>query len=413
MDEHDVIHDWNTQRPHQGDRWRTVELHDETLRDGLQSPSVADPSLEDKLTIVELLSELGVASADVGLPGAGRRAAEDACAVIQHIVDNKLEIRPSLAARTHPSDIRPCIEIAEQTGARIEAMMFLGTSPIRLYTEGWSEERLESLTRNAMQMATEGGLMATFVTEDTTRSQPALLERLFTAAVEEGATRLVLCDTVGHATPAGTRALVSWTVDLLQQLGVHERVAVDWHGHDDRGLSLINALAASEAGADRVHGTVLGLGERVGNTPLDQLIINLKLHGVLQRDMQQLAELVYRVSAATERPIPLDYPVFGADAFRTGTGVHAAAVIKACTKGDRWLRDRIYSGVPAEWFGRDQEITVGPMSGASNVRYWLTSRGYTAPAPLVEAILSAAKSTRRMLRDDEILEIRASLSAKP
>jgi len=228
---------------------------------------------------------------------------------------------------------------------------------------------------------------------------------LLLAAVEEGASRLVLCDTVGHATPAGVRNLMRWAHDLLVEHGARDAVKLDWHGHDDRGLSLINALVAAEAGADRVHGTVLGIGERVGNTPLDLLLVNLRLSGGREGDLRALADLVDLVSRAVDRAIPVNYPVFGDDAFRTGTGVHAAAVIKAKAQGDDWLADRIYSGVPAGWFGRRQEIQIGHQSGVSNVKFWLQQRGIEATEAVVQAVFEAAKSTNRVLSDDEVLAV--------
>ncbi len=399
----DVIHDWNVDG--EPEPLRRVELHEEILRDGIQCPSAHDPDLEDKLAIVRLVAACGIDTIDVGLPGAGPRAVRDAEALVRCIRDEGLGCRPTCAARTHAADIRPIIAIAERTGVSIEVMAFIGSSPIRMYAEGWGEDRLETLTRNAIRMCVEAGLPATYVTEDTIRSRPATLRRLFVAAIEEGATCLTLCDTVGHATPAGVRRLVRWTHGLLDELGVRERVRLDWHGHQDRGLSLPNALAAIEAGVDRVHGTVLGIGERVGNTSTDQLLVNLRLMGDTSRDMQPLARLVEKVAEAVRWTIPRNYPVFGEDAFRTGTGVHAAAVIKAEKKGDTWLADRIYSGVPASWFGREQEITIGHQSGLSNIRYWLHKRGIPEDEALVQAIFERAKSVSTMLDESEILAI--------
>lgn len=407
----DVIHDWNADAPADAPRLRPVLLHDETLRDGLQSPSVKDPDLDQKRDILRLLAAVGVDSVDLGLPGAGERAREDIEALLHTIRSEALGVHACVACRTHPADIEPAIRLSQDTGVPIEAMMFLGTSPIRLYAEGWTEDKLEELTRAAMRQAVAGGLVASFVTEDTIRSQPSTLRRLFTAAIEEGATNLVLCDTVGHATPQGVHALFAWTFDLLRDLGVADRVTLDWHGHNDRGLALINTMAAIEAGAYRVHGTVLGIGERVGNTSLDQVMVNLKVAEVDTRDLTRLDALVHAVAEAVEVPIDARYPVFGADAFRTGTGVHAAAVIKAKRKGDDWLADRVYSAVPAQWVGRRQEITIGYMSGASNVRFWLEEHGLEPTDARVQAILDHAKRTQQMLSDAEILDLAHGASA--
>lgn len=398
----EIIFDWNEHGPHARPPMPRVRLHDETLRDGLQSPSVTDPDLADKEDILRALAALGVDTVDLGLPGAGDRARADIEALCRVIRDEKLSCGAAVACRTHPADIAPAAEIAQRVGLPIEAMMFLGTSPIRLYAEDWDEDRLLRLTRDSVRQAVTSGLRASFVTEDTIRSNPNTLRRLFTAAIEEGATCLVLCDTVGHATPAGARNLVGWTLALLDEMGARGRVTVDWHGHNDRGLALVNALAAAEAGADRLHGTILGIGERVGNTALDQLMVNVRLLGADERDLSALYALAQRVSLATATPIPVNYPVLGDDAFRTATGVHAAAVIKAKRKGDSWIEDRVYSGVPARWVGREQEIAVGFMSGASNVRFWLEHHGIEATEARVQAILSHAKDTKRLLTNDEL-----------
>lgn len=405
MNEKEITYDWNLEGHALSPKMGQIELHDETLRDGIQCPSATDPSIEEKIDILRLLDKLGVYSANVGLPGAGPRAVQDCTTLVEIIRDEKLNIIPGCAARTHPNDIKPIIEISEKTGVPIEIMTFLGSSPIRMYTETWDEARLEELTRTAVGMGVKAGLPTSFVTEDTVRSHPGTLQRLFKAAVEEGANRLVLCDTVGHATTNGVFNLIHWVHNLLIGMGARDKVKLDWHGHDDRGFSLPNALYAIEAGVDRVHGTVLGIGERVGNTPLDLMLVNLKLLGHTDQDLEGLTELVDLVAEACDWDIPVNYPVFGRDAFRTGTGVHAAAVIKAELRGDTWLSDRIYSGVPASWFGRKQEIAIGHMSGESNVRYWLTNRGLPADEALVKKVFQHAKSTNSLLQDDEILAI--------
>jgi 2-isopropylmalate synthase len=247
-----------------------------------------------------------------------------------------------------------------------------------------------------------------YVTEDTVRARPEQLRQLVLAAIRCGAQRLCLCDTVGHATPAGAANLVRFAAQVVQESGAD--VGLDWHGHCDRGLAVVNTIAAIRAGASRVHGCAIGIGERVGNTPMDQLLVNLKLLGWIDHDLTALPEYCERVSRSTGVQIPPNYPVVGRDAFRTGTGVHAAAVIKAYKKGEDWLADRVYSGVPASWVGRRQEIEVGPMSGESNVVYWLQSRGIEPTPERVQAVFQRAKSVDRVLTDDEI---QAALMAVP
>lgn len=402
LSESEVIYDWNVHGDTVSPPLRPVRYFDETMRDGIQCPSVTDPSIEAKMQMVRLMALAGVHHTDIGLPGAGPRAVADVTLLAEMIRDEKLPILAACAARTHENDIRPIIEVSQKVGIPIEVMTFLGTSPIRLYAEGWDEDLLEKRTREAVRLAKSAGIPCTFVTEDTVRSHPTTLRRLFTAAIEEGADGLCLCDTCGHATPNGVFNLVHFAKALVRGMGTNTRL--DWHGHNDRGFGLGNALTAVEAGVDRVHGCWLGIGERVGNTPLDLFMVNMKLLGIEKGDLRGLADLVDLVSRACEVPIPPSYPVFGRDAFRTGTGVHAAAVIKAINKGADWLADRVYSGVPASWFGRRQEIELGPMAGDSNIQFWLRQRGYAPTADVVAAVRARMKASNRVLTEAEVLE---------
>ncbi|MEM7481755.1 MAG: 2-isopropylmalate synthase [Acidobacteriota bacterium] len=404
LNESDLIYDWNRAEGGELTPARPkLELDDETLRDGLQSPSVDTPSIEEKLELLHFMAGLGIESANIGLPGAGPHVVADVLRLAQEIVDQKLPIEPNCAARTVRQDIEPIVEISQSTGLAIEAACFIGSSPIRQFAEAWELDKMLRLTREAVAFATSEGLPVMFVTEDTTRAHPDDLRRLYTEAVEAGARRVCIADTVGHATPAGATHLVRFVRGVVDATG--EDVKVDWHGHKDRGLSVINALTAAAAGADRLHGTAIGIGERVGNAPIDQLLINMQLLGWIDRDLSRLGEYCQRVSETTGVALPDNYPVLGRDAFRTGTGVHAAAIIKARAKGDDWLADRIYSGVPASMVGRHQEIEIGPMCGESNVVYWLEERGIAAEADLVQEIFQQAKNASRTMEEAEILAI--------
>ncbi len=407
-----IVHDWNSEALENPSWMEGLEFYDESLRDGIQSPSAIDPSIEDKERVLVLQDRVGIQHTDIGLPGAGPRAVADVTHLAQFAIRNRLSLNLSCAARTHPNDIQPIIDISEQVGRPIEVMAFLGSSPIRLFTEGWTTDKLVELTRNAVRMAVGAGLPCTFVTEDTVRSTPDTLQTLFRVALDEGAKGLCICDTVGHATPGGVRSIIRWTKKLVREWG-HADAIIDWHGHNDRGFGLINAVAAAMAGAKRVHGTILGVGERVGNTSIDLLLVNMKLLGVpMKGDLSALREYAELGATATGTPLPFNYPVFGSDAFRTGTGVHAAAVIKALNKGDDWLADRIYSGVPAADFGLKQVIEIGHMGGRSNVIYWLKSRGIEPEDGLVTAVFDAAKQGDRILTDDEIYEVITAHSAQ-
>ncbi|MBW2522852.1 MAG: 2-isopropylmalate synthase [Deltaproteobacteria bacterium] len=378
-----------------------VSFFDETLRDGLQNPSVRDPDIDHKLKLLHLMDKIGIDIADIGLPGSSKRAFDDCLRMCQEIVDNKLNIKVACAGRTVAADIEPMVEISQKAGMPVEIYAFIGSSPIRQYAEEWNVDLILKRSAEAIDIGVKAGLPVAYVTEDTTRSRPEQLRQMFQMAIDHGASRLCVCDTVGHATPDGVRNLIRFTRSVI--MGAGADVGVDWHGHNDRGLALENSIWALEYGADRVHGTALGFGERVGNAPMELILLNLKLLGLLEdQDLTSLLEYCEVAAEAVGWDVPINYPLVGRDAFRTATGVHAAAVIKAEKKGDAWLADRIYSGVPAGMFGRGQEICVGYMSGASNVRYWLTKRGMEPTAELVEAILNRAKNSKHILTEEEI-----------
>jgi 2-isopropylmalate synthase len=399
----ELIYDWNVAA--RAPAWSppACELNDETLRDGLQSPSVRDPDVDVKLRLLHLMDRLGIHTADIGLPGAGPRAVADITAMCREIASSRLKIRPNCAVRTVKSDITPLIEISQKVGMAIETCAFIGSSPIRQFAEEWSLDHMLRLTEEAVAYAASHGLPVMFVTEDTCRATPDTIRRLYKTAIEAGARRVCVCDTVGHITPDGVRSLVAFVRRVVAETG--EDVKIDWHGHNDRGLAVINTITAMEAGVDRLHATALGVGERVGNCSMDQLLVNLKLMGCIETDLAPLAEYVVVASEGTGVPIPVNYPVFGSDAFRTATGVHAAAIVKARKKGDEWLADRVYSGVPAGSVGRRQRIEVGFMSGVSNIVCWLQEHGIEPHELLVQEIFRAAKDRNRILADDEILEI--------
>jgi len=397
--EKDLVYDWNTALPSAPPRQK-IEFDDETLRDGLQSPSITDPAIGEKIELLHLMDAMGIDTADVGLPGAGPRAYQDVHALTREIADAKLKITPNVAARTVKQDITPAIEITQKTGVPIEVCTFIGSSPIRQYVEGWTLDTMLRLTEEAVRFVVEHNLPSMFVTEDTTRAHPETIRRMYTTAIESGAQRVCVCDTCGHATPEGVTALIAFVREVVNDTG--EDVKIDWHGHRDRGLSVPNTLAAIRAGVNRVHATALGIGERVGNTPLDTLLVNLKMMGYIDNDLSQLHTYCERVSRYCRVPVPFNYPVMGSDAFRTGTGVHAAAVIKAQKKGHNWLADRVYSGVPAGEFGLQQKIEIGPMSGQSNVVFWLQQHGVEPEPELVEKIFDAAKQANILLGDEQI-----------
>jgi len=399
----ELVYDWNTIDPSFSPPNRHLGIDDETLRDGLQSPSVCEPAVEQKLELLHLMEALGIDTADIGLPGAGGTHAAGVERLAREIAEQKLKIRPNCAARTHRNDIVPIAEISQRVGIPIEACTFIGSSAVRFFAEDWTLDQLLKMTEEAVSFAVSQGLPVMYVTEDTTRAKPETIRALYTTAIQAGAKAVCVCDTVGHSTPDGARAVIQFVKGIIEEQGGNIRL--DWHGHQDRGLGVINSLAAIQGGADQVHGSALGIGERVGNTPLDQLLVNLKLLGWISNDLSRLREYCETAARICGWTVPYNYPVFGRDAFRTATGVHAAAVIKSYRKGDQRLADIVYSGVPAGEFGLEQVIEIGPMSGKSNVIYWLEKRGIEPSETLVNRIYDRAKAAHGVLEEHEILEL--------
>jgi len=399
----ELVYDWNTVDPSLPAPNRHIGFDDETLRDGLQSPSVSEPTVEKKIALLHLMEALELDTADIGLPGAGGTHAAGVERLAREIADQKLKIRPNCAARTHAADIKPIVEISQRAGISIEACTFIGSSAIRLFAEDWTLDKLLQVTEEAVTFAVKEGLPVMYVTEDTTRAKPETIRALYSTAIRCGARAVCVCDTVGHSTPDGARAVVRFVKAIIREQG--EQVRLDWHGHQDRGLGVINSIAAIEGGADQVHGSALGMGERVGNAPLDQLLVNLKLLGWITNDLSRLKEYCDLAAEACGWNIPCNYPVFGRDAFRTATGVHAAAVIKSYRKGDSHLADIVYSGVPAGLFGLEQVVEVGPMSGKSNVIYWLERRGFEPSEERVNRIYDRAKQSSSVLEENEIMQL--------
>ncbi|HVO57521.1 MAG TPA: LeuA family protein [Dongiaceae bacterium] len=409
MTQTDWIYDWNLESPPLIPPGTRVLLNDETLRDGLQNPSVHDPGIAEKIRILHLMESLGIDSVNIGLPGAGPRAVEHTEALAREIASNRMRIRPNCAARTHENDIRPIVEISQRAGIAIEAATFLGSSPIRRLVEDWTVDHLVRTTENAIRFAVSHNLPSMYVTEDTIRTDRDTVKRLYATAIRSGARAIVLCDTVGHATPQGAFNLVKFAIEeIVRPSG--EDIRVDWHGHCDRGLAIANSLWALAAGAHQVHAAANSLGERVGNTPMELMLVNLRLMGLIDRDLSRLKEYCEAVASATHTVIPPNYPVIGKDAFRTATGVHAAAIVKAFHKGNQELANVVYSGVPAHLFGLEQVIEIGPMSGKSNVVFWLERHKIPADEALVARLLEAAKRSERVLTETELLGLCAGVA---
>lgn len=398
----DLIYDWNLVEAMPRPDFRVL-VTDETLRDGLQSPSITHPEIQDKVYLLYLMRDLGVDAADLGLCGAGEKFKYHVTVLAREIANQNMPIQPQSAARTMISDIAPIVDASQEAGIPIEACIFLGTSPIRQYAEGWDLDFLLRQTEESVTFAVKNGLPVMFVTEDTIRAHPETLRKVYSVAIRAGAQRICAADTVGHVTPNGVRALIRFLREMVDE--INPEVGIDWHGHRDRGMDIVNTLEAIQAGADRVHACGLGIGERSGNTSMELLLVNLNLLGWADRDLTKLPEYCQVIAEKCGAPIPFNYPVVGADSFRTSTGVHAAAVVKALDRKEHWLADRVYCGVPASMVGRVQGIEIGPMSGEHNVRFFLRQRGIEEHPIFIQKILEAAKRSNRLLAEEDVLRM--------
>ncbi|WP_030571207.1 LeuA family protein [Streptomyces aureocirculatus] len=405
----EVWFNWNTVRTEGAPPQPTCTgtLFDETLRDGLQTPHVRNPALAEKLAIVDHMVRSGIRSADLGFPGSDVSAAQECTRITEHIVANRLPLTPGFAGRTHPADIHAICEIGQTAGIGVEAYAFIGVSPIRQYVEDWDMERVRSAIRRSAATCRREGAEFVLVLEDTVRCTPEVLDAVYDVAVDTGTRRITLCDTVGTAVPNGTEALIRWTQRYFAERG--HAMALEWHGHNDRGLALANSLTALSLGCLRVHGTVLGIGERAGNAPLDQLMVNSSLDGHHSYDLKALRAYCSYAAPVLGVDIPQNYPALGRDVFKTSAGVHASAILKAHTKGNTLLKDSVYAGVPAALLGREQEVLIDASSGSNNVKYWLTVHGYAADNPdVIKKVLEKAKAGNGPLTDDEIGQILAT-----
>ncbi|GAA3600536.1 hypothetical protein [Kribbella ginsengisoli] len=375
----------------------SVTFFDETLRDGIQAPGVATPTVDQKIELMELIHRTGIRAADLGYPGSSPAALSECHEMAASAAP---DMAVCFAGRTHPTDVRAICEIAQRSGRPVDAYIFIGVSPIRQYVEEWDADFIMRTIRAAGRECQRGGAEFVLVLEDAVRCTREVLSAIFAVALDIGVGRLALCDTVGAAAPAAAADLIRWTAEYFTSRD--HAVALDWHGHNDRGLALANSMAALAAGCDRVHGTILGVGERAGNTAIDQLIVNSWLDGGRQYDLQALSEYGTYASEVLRFDVPSNYPALGRDVFKTSAGIHAAAILKAHEKQDEEAKDSVYSSIPARLLGREQEVVIDSSAGASNVKYWLAVRGLQADDAAIRQVLTAAKSQRHPMNDEEV-----------
>jgi 2-isopropylmalate synthase len=388
-----LVFDWNEKERHGPLLREPPRCVDQTLAEGLRAPSARAPTVEQKLELIRRMDGLGVDAAALGRPGARPKALAEVEQIVRTIAEERLEIELICASSTDEVELRALAELAQRTGSAIEVEIAIGSGPLRAYAEGGPANKTSGAARQAVAFAVGNSLVASLVTEDTTRAHPRVLDPLYRAAIEAGVSRIVLTDSTGHATPDGLRSLIAFSRSILRGLDAVDRVELDWHGKDDRGLALVLGLFALEHGIDRVHASALGLGERAGGTPIDLLLLNLSMLAQLDPERHDLAGLVAYVEKVAEYTgvaIRESYPLAGRDVFRSTNDAHAAAITKAIAKGDVELADRVLSSVPAGAFGRTPSLEIGVDSGRNSAAAWLRAHDREATDDAIERILAAA-----------------------
>ncbi len=359
------LYTWN---PKSSTNLNSVRIEDDSLRDGLQGAFVRKPAIAEKKELLNLSSAVGTQVVMLGFPASSQMEFESCQQLLEHIVLEALPITPRLLARASIQDLEPIVALNRQSPIEVWADFFIGSSPLRRYIENWDSDRMIQMIQTSGHFLREQGTRFGISIEDATRTPPDELRQIIETALSVGAEILTLCDTVGEATPTGTTRLVNFVRTLVANS--EQNAEIWWHGHNDRGLSLANAIAAAEASADGISGTFLGLGERTGNTPLEQFILYLHSHGSQQFKLSQLVPYCKRLAKLTSTNIPIHAPLIGKQAFATCTGTHAAAIIKARALGSQF-EDLVFSSVPANLLGQRQTLLVGPTSGRANAQFAL------------------------------------------
>ncbi len=368
-------------------------IDDETLRDGVQAPYVLQPTIEQALTIFEFSRKLGVQKADIGFAASSPTTFNRIKEVAKQNYGEGTPITISCAARTTIGDIDPIIKLSQEIGNPIEADTFIGTDPLRMKVEGWTPEFMANQVEQVTRYAIDHGVPTMLVTETSfagIQQIPNVVRDIYLAGLNAGAGRVCLCDTTGAHTFDEIIEGIHWMRNLLDTNGFHH-VGIDFHGHDDLTNAVSNSVAAFMAGADRVHATILGIGERRGNTDLIPLLVQLdKKEMNSDHNLHILPEYAMYASSVLGVPISDTHPVIGPDARCMVSGVHATAALKGLEQGHKG----IYLPFDPDSLGIKPSHTtkIGQMAGKGNVLLFALMEGLPRPTDLqIERVLNEAK----------------------
>ena len=393
----EILFTWN-ERP-RGIRPQ-IEIEDDTLRDGLQASFIRKPTIDEKAELIRLSAGIGARHVVLAFPASSPAEFADSQRLLSVIKDHDVPMTPWFLGRAVTEDMEPILRLRDSYGGNVGAAFFIGTSPIRRHVEKWDFGGILERIATTMDYLRRAGLPCSFSVEDASRTPPDEIEQMVELAVRYSAYSIAVCDTVGESTPHGVRLLIGFIKSIISKHSSDLKIL--WHGHNDRGLALANSIAAIEAGADIIGGAFLGIGERTGNTALEQVIMYLHQTRTGTFDLKGLIPYARKLAAATEFQIPVNAPVVGPQAFATCTGTHAAAVLKAAELGTDF-EDYVFSSIPASELGAMQDIGVGPTSGMANARYVLERGNMPSSAELAAELLAYAKRQRRPLQQDDIV----------
>lgn len=390
----------------------TAQIDDETLRDGLQSSGIRHPTPEEGLVLFDLMYQLGTQRADIGFAAAGEAHMKRIKAIAEHnsILDPKMEI--SCAARMTPQDIEPIVQISQEIGAHFWADAFIGITPERIDSEGWNQKQMIEWVENTVGFSLENDVDVMLVTESTIdgiEKNAEFLEQIYLTGLNKGAKRVCISDTTGARLPHEVEEAVLWMRQLLNRSGF-EKVAIDFHGHNDLRSAVPNSIAALRAGAQRVHATILHAGERRGNTDRTALQLQLRRTGMDQGayNLRVIPEYVRQASRILGIEVRESYPGIGDESRAVISGVHASAVLKA-KKIQEDNAGGVYLPVNyQELLGVEPShvVRIGPMAGRASVHLWAIFQGLDEISDAqATKVIAWAKKEKRALTDDEIRKL--------
>ena len=346
-----------------------IQLWDQTLRDGEQTPNIAF-SQQEKLQLARTLDQLGVFGMNVGYPMVSAYEAE----TVREIVKLKLRAKLAVTSRLMRDDV----DAAASTGVDwVFCFTSLSDWHIRDKLKT-TEAELLAKVKDVVPYGIERKLQVSFAVEDATRTPLPRLLRFIQTAEDAGAHCIRICDTVGVLVPTATRRLI----ELLRPL-VKGTLCV--HFHNDLGMATANSIMALEAGADAVDATLAGLGERAGNSPLEELAVILKVK--YGRDiglrLEQLVEAGAQVARATGILPPSNKPIVGKSVFSHESGIHVAGLL---------ANPITYEPFPPSLIGREHTVIFGKHSGLAGVRHLLKRAGVELTPEAEKSLLEKIKT---------------------